>query len=517
MFVKKIYGPPGTGKTTRLLNILEEELEKGTDPRRISYVTFSVSARLEAKNRVLSRFPKIKDEDLRFFKTIHGICYSEIGMHRTNVMQMDDYLDFAKKCPVEFSDEFTDQMDIDGLPFGWVTSPGNQIMNIRQVAAARRLNPFHDDVVRQDWPKDLKRAEVMHVLNVFEKYKKQISKFDFVDMLHMYEQSGEPLPIDVMIIDEGQDLSRLMWAIVRRMSSYAKRMYLAGDDDQSIYAFLGADPYGFFHYPCDEKVNLSKTYRLRSKIWESARTIIERVRIREPKKVIPRDHGGVVNHWGLPADAVLDRVELDDVMVIGATNYQLAEMKSRLDKNGIPVNFRGSCITQSAEAKRFFWYNKMRKGECMPIREAASILKTLRIDHHKNLLDTARTDPMRSIEPAEMEKFGVMRIANRSMCEYLASKPRHISANRTLYQIAAKFGLDATIAEPKVTLTTYHGSKGREAKQTILVTDCSPSAMEYATRDQDYERRVAYVGLTRAKEIVNICRPQSDSYMKAFR
>lgn len=517
MHVTKIYGPPGTGKTTRLMQVLDDELQAGTDPRKIAYVTFSVAARQEAKDRVLARFPHLQDDALRYFKTIHGICYAEIGMSRSNVMQMEDYLQFAKDCPVEFSDAFTDQIDIDGMPFGWVTSPGNQIMNIRQVAAARRMDPFHPDIIRMDWPRDIKRSEVAHVLDRFAKFKERISKFDFVDMLHMYEQLGDPLPIDVIIIDEGQDLSRLQWALVRKMSANAKRMYMAGDDDQSIYGFLGADPYGFFHHPCDTKINLSKTYRLRSNVWDSARKIIERVRIREPKTVIPRDHGGSVNWWGLPADAVLDRVDLDDVMVIGATNYQLAEMKARLDRAGIPVNYRGSCVTQSDEAKRFYWYNHLRKGNSLPIREAASILKVLGIETHKQLTERARLEPNSMVQPDDMIGWGVKVIPSRQMCDYLGNKPRHVKANQTLFQIASKFGLEATIAKPKVTLTTYHASKGREAKQTILITDCSPSAMDYASREPDYERRLAYVGLTRALETANICRPQSASYMKAFR
>jgi superfamily I DNA/RNA helicase len=517
MHVTKIYGPPGTGKTTRLLSILDDELKAGTPPHKIAYVTFSVAARHEAKQRVLDRFPHLNDDTLRYFKTIHGICYAEIGMHRSNVMQLDDYLDFARKCPVEFSDYYTDDMDIDGLPFGWTTSPGNQIMNIRQVAAARRLDPFHDDVVRFDWPKDLKRREVAHVLERFQSYKEGIGKFDFVDMLNMYEEHGDPLPIDVIIVDEAQDLSRLQWALVRKMAIGAKRMYLAGDDDQSIYAFLGADPYGFYHYACDTKVNLSRTYRLRSTIWNAASRIIDRVRMREPKNVIPRDHGGSVNHWGLSADAVLDRIPLDDVMVISSTNYQLAEMKSRLDKSGIPVNYRGSCVTQTAEARRFYAYHKLRRGDSIGIREAAGILKVLGIDKHKALLDQARLAPSTMLSPNEMTGFGLRLVPGRQMCEYLAGKPRHVKLNQDLFQIATKFGLEATVAEPKVTLTTYHGSKGREARSTILVTDCSPSAMEYADRNRDYERRVAYVGITRAKEEVHICRPQTDSYMRAFR
>ena len=56
MGVVKYYGPPGTGKTTTLLNIIEEHIEKGTPPERIAFISFSVKAANEGKNRAHARF-----------------------------------------------------------------------------------------------------------------------------------------------------------------------------------------------------------------------------------------------------------------------------------------------------------------------------------------------------------------------------------------------------------------------------------------------------------------------------
>ena len=39
-----ILGPPGTGKTSTLLGLLEEELERGTEPERIGFFTFTKQA-----------------------------------------------------------------------------------------------------------------------------------------------------------------------------------------------------------------------------------------------------------------------------------------------------------------------------------------------------------------------------------------------------------------------------------------------------------------------------------------
>ena len=40
-----ILGPPGTGKTSTLLGLIEDELEKQTDPTRIGFFTFTKSCK----------------------------------------------------------------------------------------------------------------------------------------------------------------------------------------------------------------------------------------------------------------------------------------------------------------------------------------------------------------------------------------------------------------------------------------------------------------------------------------
>lgn len=509
--VTKIYGPPGTGKTTWMLNRLEQEL-KAVPLHRIAYVTFSVAAREEAKNRALSRLTA-SPEQFRYFRTIHGICYSEAHLSGQNVMQVEDYLDFAKTTGIKFSDDYTDDFDIDGLPQGYGQSHGNRILNIRQVASARQVDPFSDECRLLDWPRDISAREIKHVLDAYGKYKSDRTKFDFVDMLHMYADLGDPLPIDVMFIDEAQDLSKLQWKLVHQMSANAQRMYIAGDDDQSIYGFLGADPLGFYHHACDEKILLSKSYRLRKNIWNMAERIITRVHEREQKPVDVRDEGGIIESWNRPVDEVLTRVGFEnEVMVISQTNHSLASLASRLERSGTPVRFKGKSITGGEQAQRVHAYHKCRSGVPIPAKAAVSILRSLKLDS-KSLSERLRIEPGMTVSREELTGLGVS--FDKPWTEYLGGQ-KYRAINDKLYQIMSLGGLDALVAEPRAELTTYHASKGREAHTVILVTDCSPAAFDYAVRDPDNERRVAYVGVTRAKERLIKISPQTSEYMRAF-
>jgi superfamily I DNA/RNA helicase len=71
--------------------------------------------------------------------------------------------------------------------------------------------------------------------------------------------------------------------------------------------------------------------------------------------------------------------------------------------------------------------------------------------------------------------------------------------------------------EPRIKLSTIHGSKGGEADNVMLLTDLSRKTDAEYWRKRDEERRVFYVGMTRARNTLNIVRSQSDrEFTEAF-
>ena len=85
-----IFGPPGTGKTTRLLNIVEEEINNGTSIDRIGYFAFTKKAAREAVTRAMKKF-NLEKKDFTYFRTLHSLAYHHLNLKPSDVMGDNQY------------------------------------------------------------------------------------------------------------------------------------------------------------------------------------------------------------------------------------------------------------------------------------------------------------------------------------------------------------------------------------------------------------------------------------------
>ena len=86
----------------------------------------------------------------------------------------------------------------------------------------------------------------------------QKANIEFTSMAYF---RGRSIDDAVLIIDEAQDCTPLQWSVIYKLAQNARRIYLAGDDDQAIYEWNGADPRYFTRFFPGRKVKLRKTRR----------------------------------------------------------------------------------------------------------------------------------------------------------------------------------------------------------------------------------------------------------------
>src|SRR3954464_13673202 len=92
--LKLVLGGPGCGKTTRLLDIVAEEMRGGIPASSIAFVTFTKAAAEEAKEREGALFA-LDPTDLPWFRTIHSLAYARLGIGRDDVMDRRDWKEFG--------------------------------------------------------------------------------------------------------------------------------------------------------------------------------------------------------------------------------------------------------------------------------------------------------------------------------------------------------------------------------------------------------------------------------------
>ena len=263
--IKKLLGPPGTGKTTTLLKFVEAEMETAAIDK-IGYFSFTRKAANEARDRAMIKF-KLDKKDFKWFSTLHSCGYHSINLEGRSVMKSPQYKTFADKVGLRskmFVDADTGLSD-------------NPYLNEHHLARARGIS------LEEHYKKYVDSSQVEwkyleYVSSAYEEYKQVNNYLDYTDML--YEAVNENLlpVLDVVFVDEAQDLTPLQWAMVEHFAATAKRLYLAGDDDQAIYRWLGADVERFIDYPGEEIV-LPKSYRLKRKVQDFAQDIIKVTRL----------------------------------------------------------------------------------------------------------------------------------------------------------------------------------------------------------------------------------------------
>ena len=83
--------------------------------------------------------------------------------------------------------------------------------------------------------------KLQQIAKGLEKYKKSRALFDFTDMIIEFNNQKNCPSFDVVIVDEAQDLSFVQWQMVEILVRNSKRAFIAGDDDQAIFDWAGAD------------------------------------------------------------------------------------------------------------------------------------------------------------------------------------------------------------------------------------------------------------------------------------
>ena len=116
----------------------------------------------------------------------------------------------------------------------------NEYLTIINTAAVKRMDLLEYYDSRQNIL-DIERNTLYLLAEELKRFKKEKGLKDFNDLLEDFIAKETINSFKVLFIDEAQDLSLLQWEMVRKIWTNAEKTYIAGDDDQAIFKWAGAD------------------------------------------------------------------------------------------------------------------------------------------------------------------------------------------------------------------------------------------------------------------------------------
>jgi DNA helicase-2/ATP-dependent DNA helicase PcrA len=493
-----ILGPPGTGKTTHLLGIVEEELAKGIPPDRIAYLSFTKRAAQEAVDRALQQFPYDR-KDFAFFRTLHSLCFKQLGLRSGDVLQGRRIKDFGTYAGVNISGRWTDDGLVSSFGLGDRMLFMENLARIRGVPLRKQYDEFGDDGIEwikvDQFSKDLKHFKVHHRL------------LDYTDMLDEFLQGGRVPKLDTLLVDEGQDLSPMQWHVVHKINqqSGCKRFVIAGDDDQGIYRWAGADVDVFMNMQGSVRV-LDQSWRVPQSVQKVCNSVVNRISRRRAKQWNPRAALGNVERLGGLVEADLDG---KDILILSRNAHFLENVvEPELKLRGMIYEFRDRLSIQPEILRVITAWEALRAGQNVDIGEARLIYEYMTNGKGYAAGSTLQgfTDDSQVSLADLRAKGGLLRDA--VWHEALDRLP----VRQMEYLLAARRRGEKLKQKPRIKLSTIHAAKGGEAEHVVLLTDMAYRTFKEMDTWSDDEARVWYVGTTRAKEKLTIIIPQTKMF-----
>ena len=486
----RYFGPPGTGKTTTLLNHVEELLSDGIPPNKIGYFAFTRKAAHEARDRAVARFNLNPDKDFVFFRTLHSLAFQLLGITGAEVLKETHLKEFSSIVGVNLTESLTAVEDEGFLTF----RSNHPIMRAIDLARTTEHGPMW---AYNQMDLDVTSYHFQHIFSEYEKFKKQNGLRDFTDMLVGLSENGDLIPeLKVVFLDEAQDLTPLQWKVAHLINNKCERFYVAGDDDQGIFGWSGAEVTRFIKLEGASEV-LTQSYRIPRSVWDIADRVSSRIRRRQKKEWSPRDADGstrfVHDHHGIDFT--------DQWLILAQANYMLNEIGAYLKTQGYFFErFNSPSLSKKVRNAISSWTH-LTTGHNREISLSEAQNLYAHISSEDGRLQRGAKSLLKSAHEQDVFTLGLLHEhfgleANGTWDQVL---DRIKSEDRAYASTLIKRGVDLN-SKPKIKLSTIHGAKGGEADNVFLILDLSGKALEEMTKNPDDGYRVLYTGITRTKE-----------------
>ena len=502
----------GTGKTRAITHRIAYAASIGVmDPQKVLALTFTARAAGEMRMRLRTLgVPTVAA------RTIHSAALKQLLYFWPQV--------FGGRAPdllttkTGFITQAITRADLQGTLF--ITSRDLMRDIASEIEWAKSSQVVPEDYVNESSKRTQKPRinpeQIAQVYSAYMSLMKQERAMDFEDVLlltaAMLEEEREVRErvqdqYRYFTIDEYQDISPLQQRVINSWLGSRQEICVVGDPAQTIYSFAGATPV-FLNtftqrFPDAEVIRLTSGYRSTPEITLMANTVLRSASMGQ-ELVAQNEHGakptvaaykdesaeieGVVKDIGV---LLSEGAPAQEVAILARTNNQLNSIEKAIAAAGLPYQVRNN--------ERFFDRTDVR--EFLKGVRTASVIPTEGV----YWLDELRTLAQPFLTGAAIDGIaGLLHLA-RELDADDSFAPKTLRAY--LREVEDRVQQNNPPTMPVLTLATLHAAKGLEWERVFLI-GVSESILPFDSGNTgpenqnaiDEERRLFYVGITRAKK-----------------
>ena len=494
-----ILGPPGTGKTTKLLEICKQKKEEGIGWDKIGFFSFSQKAAYEAKDRAREKFQASRD-DLIHFRTLHSFAYRNLAIDDNNL--------FKKKNWKELSSLVGWDLNFDESDESIYTNTNHKFVNLINLARLKNTELLEE--WRRSEDRSMSWDRLQYLDDIITGFKDENNLYDYTDMIVRYTLDPIINNFDVLFIDEAQDMPTIQYEMIDKLIKHSKETFIAGDDDQAIFRWMGADVDRFIDLKGSVQV-LDKSYRCPERIFRLANTIISKVSNRRQKTWSPKSEQGKVKRV-----THLRHIDLSEGnwLLLGRTKKIRNEMiEGHLKSLGMWYGRGEHRPISRTVLNAIYAWNRLQDNQTISYADVQYIYN--QIVAKGRLKRGAKT-----FTDEDKDKVYTLDILKKDHGLLIDGQWYEVMNKISEYDVAyirrlLDLGEDLQ-KEPRIKTSTIHQAKGGECDNVVVLTDIGKIVYKSYTKNPDDEHRVFYVAVTRAKENLYIVDPQTTNFYSMY-
>ena len=378
---------------------------------------------------------------------------------------------------------------------------------------------FLDEISKRTQKPRVLPEQLVQVYTAYESIKKEELAIDFEDVLllcaAMLEEERDVRErvqdqYRYFTIDEYQDISPIQQRLINAWLGTRKDICVVGDPAQTIYSFAGATPV-FLNtftqrFPEAQVIRLSTGYRSTPEITFAANALLRHGQMGQ-ELVAQNGHGSkpTVSSYtdeeseiaGVMSDItalLAEGIAPQEIAILARTNAQLKVAEKQMLKLNLPYQLRST--------ERFFERKEIRDF-IKEVRKASVIPA-----EGQGWIDELRSLAQPYLTGETIDGIAALLHLARELDSDASFTPKTLRGY--LREVEDRVQQNNPPTMPVVTLATLHAAKGLEWERVFLI-GASDGQLPVADASLDEERRLFYVGITRAKSDLHISYKRSPS------